>query len=143
LDAARETYQRLKREGAGHGAVRTAECVVFGAEEVVTLAKAQADGRLLSVQMSHQRAEVQVFWVGDTFLVALPGEYFVEYALEIKRRASARTFVISMANGELQGYITTPEAIGYEANLSLFTPDAGAVLVEQALELCRQEHAER
>jgi hypothetical protein len=135
LDAARETYERLKREGAGHGAVRTAECVVFGAEEVVTLAKAQADGRLRSVQLSHQRAEVQVFWVGDTFLVALPGEYFVEYALEIKRRASARAFVMSMANGELQGYITTPEAVGYEANLSLFTPDAGAVLVEEALKL--------
>ena len=134
LDAARETYQRLKREGAGHGAVRTAECVVFGAEEVVTLAKAQADGRLLSVQMSHQQTEVQVLWVGDTFLVALPGEYFVEYALEIKRRANRRTFVTSLANGELQGYITTPEAVGYEANLSLFTPDAGAVLVEEALE---------
>ena len=135
LAAAHETYLRLKREGAGHGAVRTAECVVFGAEEVVTLAKAQADGRLLPVQLSHQQAEVQVLWVNDTFLVALPGEYFVEYGLEIKRRASAHTFVISMANGELQGYITTPEAVGYEANLSLFTPDAGAVLVEQALAL--------
>lgn len=135
LNLAREVYERLKREAAGHGAVRTAECVVFGAEEVVTLARAQEDGRLLPVQASHQRAEVQVLRIGDTFLVGLPGECFVEYALEIKQRASARAFVVSMANGELQGYITTPEAVGYEANLSFFTADSGAVLVDQVLSL--------
>ena len=138
LSAAREAYERLKRDEAGHGAVRTAECVVFGAEELVTLARAQADGRLLPVQASHQRAEVQVLRVGDTFLACLPGECFVEYALEIKRRASARAFVASMANGELQGYITTPDAVGYEANLSFFTAASGAFLVDQALALCER-----
>ncbi len=136
LRGARTAYQRLRREGVGHGAVRTAECVVFGAEEAVTLARAQVDGRLLPVHVSHQRAEVQVLPVNDTFLVAFPGECFVEYALELKQRASAKTFVTSMANGELQGYITTPDAVGYEANLSLFTAASGAILVEQALALC-------
>jgi len=135
LSAARETVQRLKRDAAGHGAVRTAECAVFGAEEAITLARAQADGRLLPVQASHQHAEVQVLRVGDTFLVAFPGECFVEYALSLKQRAGARTFVTSLANGELQGYITTPEAVGYEANLSLFTAASGEHLVGQALAL--------
>jgi hypothetical protein len=40
-----------------------------------------------------------------------------------------------MANGELQGYITTPHAVGYEANLSMFTAESGALLVEAALSL--------
>jgi len=136
LRKARETYERLRREGdAGHGAVRTAECAVFGAEEVVSLARAQADGGVEPVQAAHSRAEVQALRVGDTFLIGLPGEIFVEYALEIKRRAGGRTFVSSMANGELQGYITTPDAKGYEASLSMFAPPSGAMLVEAALSL--------
>ena len=139
LSVAQKTYHRLKREAAGHGVVRTAECVVFGAEEAVTLARAQADGRLLPVQASHQHAEVQVLHVGDTYFVAFPGEFFVEYALEIKQRANPRTFVTSLANGELQGYITTPAAMGYEANLSLFTAASGAILVEKALKLITEK----
>lgn len=135
LRAARDTYERLKREHAGHGPVRTAECVVFGAEEVVTMATAQGTGVLAPIQDAHARAEVQVLRVGDAFLVGLPGECFIEYGLEIKQRASGRAFVASMANGELQGYITTPGATGYEANMSMFKPEAGAILVKTALGL--------
>jgi len=100
-----------------------------------TMAKAQATGVLAAIQEDHARAEIQVLRIGDAFLVGLPGELFVEYGLEIKQRASGRAFVASMANGELQGYITTPDAIGYEANLSMFKPGAGAILVEAALGL--------
>ena len=56
-------------------------------------------------------------------------------SMEIKERAVGRTFVVSMANGETQGYITTPEATGYEANLSMFKPESGARLVDKALSL--------
>ena len=92
-------------------------------------------GTLNPVQQFHARAEVQVLRIGNLFLVALPCECFVEYALEIKQRVAGRTFVISMANGETQGYITTPGATGYEANLSMFKPESGALLVETALSL--------
>jgi hypothetical protein len=43
--------------------------------------------------------------------------------------------VISLANGELQGYIVTPEADGYEAGFSLFSPEAGQIMVNAALDL--------
>jgi hypothetical protein len=69
-----------------------------------------------------------VFW---------PGEFFVEYALEVKAR-SPHTFVITMANGELQGYIVTPEAAArgtYEATNALFHPDSGRRIVEATLSL--------
>ena len=138
LQEARENYERLKRENAGHGPVRTAECVVFGAEEVVTMAKAQDNGALAAVQESHVRAEVQVLRVGDTFLVGWPGELFVEYALEIKKRSAGRCFVASLTNGELQGYITTPDAVGYEANLSMFKAESGTILVETAESLLNE-----
>ena len=84
---------------------------------------------------------MQVFRVGDAYLAALPGEHFVEYGLEIKRRAPGRAFVIANANGELQGYIVTPEAAaagGYEAAWALFRPESGARLVETAVGLMRE-----
>jgi outer membrane protein assembly factor BamD (BamD/ComL family) len=35
--AARRVYEKLKRENAGHGPVRTAECTTFGTEECLIL----------------------------------------------------------------------------------------------------------
>lgn len=135
LRQARENYKRLKSKNAGHGPVRTAECTVFGAEEVVTMAKLQNAGILAEKQAEYAKAEIQILQIGDTCIVGIPGECFVEYSLDIKKRAAKNTFVASLANGELQGYITTPEAVGYEANLSMFKPESGAIMVEMALEL--------
>lgn len=134
LRTAVETYERLRRQNAPHGPTRTAECAVFGAEEKLTLARAQADGHLEALLGAYNPVEVQVLRLGDAYLVGFPGESFVEYALAVKR-ACPRAFVISLANGELQGYIPTPEATGYEAALSLFEPASGDRLVAAALEL--------
>jgi len=138
LQKARDHYQQLKRTGAPHGPVRTAECAVFGAGNALTLARAQETGEVKKRQKEYECAEVQVFRIGNLFLVGLPGEQFVEYALEVKRRAPAKAFVISLANGELQGYIVTPEAAaasGYEADWALFRPESGARMVEAAIGL--------
>jgi hypothetical protein len=56
-------------------------------------------------------------------LVGLPGEWFTEYALEIKHRWPGRAFVVTLVNGHLQGYITTAEVAavgGYEALSAVF-----------------------
>lgn len=135
LDRVVERYNRLKRENAGHGPIRTAECETFGAEEKVALAKAQESGELARFRSEHAPAEVQVLRIGDTFIAALPGECFVDYGLRIKQHAPGRAFVVSMANGELQGYITTPGARGYEADLSTFGPESGSIMVDAALRL--------
>jgi neutral ceramidase len=118
--------------------VRTAECTVFGAEECLTLAHAAQDGRVAALQQAYRQAEVQVLRAGPLCLAALPGECFVEYGLDIKRQAPGRAFVIALANGELQGYISTPDATGYEARLSLFTPESGARMVEAAVRLMQE-----
>lgn len=141
LQKARTTFEQLKRENAPHGPRRTAECVVFGSEELLTLAKAQAAGRTVALQEKYRRAEVQVFRIGDAFLVAWPGEQFVEYALQLKQATAARVFAISLANGELQGYIVTPEArdgASYEAAFALFAAESGERLVATALRLVKE-----
>lgn len=141
LQQAREHHEQLKGSGASRGAVRTAECVIFGCEEALTLAQSQASGDLAKWQERYRRAEVQVLRIGELFLAALPGEQFVEYGLEIKQRAPHRTFIISLANGELQGYIVTPEAAaagGYEAAFALFRPESGRRMVNAALEMMEE-----
>jgi neutral ceramidase len=138
LERARSEFARLKSEGAPASAVRTAECTVFGAEEVLTLAHAELTGEAGGLREKYRHMEIQAFRLGDTILAAWPGEFFVEYGLEFKRRAGTRAFVVTMANGDLQGYVVTPEAEaaqGYEAQMSLFPARVGSQFVEETLAL--------
>ncbi len=138
LEEYRRQYARLQANGAPRPSVRTAECAVFGAEGTVALADANASGDLAQLLKKYAPVEVQVLRIGDVAVAGLPGECFVEYGLAIKREASRRVFVVSLVNGELQGYIVTPEAAaagGYEATNAVFAPEAGAVLVQTAVNL--------
>jgi hypothetical protein len=137
LHEARERFARLTREGAPRTAVRTAECDVFGAEETAELAVAAVDGRLSAAAKECSPAEIQVVALGPWNFVGWPGEFFVEYALEVKRRAPG-TFVITLANGELQAYIATAEADAkgyYEARNALFSHENGPRVVAETLAL--------
>ncbi|MEY4938682.1 MAG: hypothetical protein RIQ93_417 [Verrucomicrobiota bacterium] len=139
LALARTRYSELKSAGAPRQAVRTAECDVFGAEETVELSRAAIDGRLAAAIQTCMPAEIQVLQVGPWKFVAWPGEVFVEYVLELKRR-SPETFLITLANGDLQGYLVTPEAArkgGYEANNAVFSPANGARLIDATVEILK------
>ncbi|PTX94631.1 hypothetical protein DB354_12945 [Opitutus sp. ER46] len=137
LAAARARFAHLKQTGAPASMVRTAECDVFGAEETAVLARSAANGRLTAVQASRSPAEIQVISIDGYTWVGWPGEFFVEYALAL-RAAAPRTFVITLANGELQGYTVTPEAAQrgcYEASNALFAPQNGQRFVVATLAL--------
>lgn len=93
-------------------------------------------------------AEVQVIAIGDAAFVSIPGEYFVEFGLEIKRRSPFLfTYIAELANGAV-GYIPTRRAFeggGYETRLarsSKLIPAAGEQLAEVALGLLNQVHPE-
>lgn len=134
-------FEELKKSGAERAVVRTAECTLFGAEEVLTLAKAEADGEAEILRQKYREAEVQVLRIGEVFLAAWPGEFFVEHGLAAKAQCSGKLHIATMANGELQGYVVTPEAEaagGYEAQMSLFPSTTGIRFVEATLELIRQ-----
>jgi neutral ceramidase len=140
LRSCRARFASLRASGAPRPDVRTAECAVFGAEETVTLAVAQASGELDRWLDGYSPAAVQVLRAGPAALAGLPGELYVEHGLELKRRAPPGTLVAELVNGDLQGYIVTEEAVRqgtYEALLSVFEPRAGELLVEAALALLR------
>ena len=137
LEKATQKFEYLKSTKASSKETRTAECDVFGAEETLTLAKAAGDGSLEKTYESCLPAEIQVIKIGPWSFVGWQGEVFVEYPLAVKE-ANPQAFVISLANGELQGYIVTEEAAqegGYEASNGLFSYEAGQVFVDKTLEL--------
>ncbi len=140
LAKARIRFQRLREAGAARTLVRTAECDMFGAEETAELARAAVDGRLAVAVRACQPAEIQLIQLGPWRFVAWPGEFFVEYALAVKARAP-ETFVVTLANGELQGYIVTPDAAhhgSYEALNAVFSPANGNRFVEATLALLHE-----
>ena len=111
----------------------------FGAEELLFLSKKNESGSLEKAYKACMPAEIQVIKIGDWCIIAWPGEIFVEYALELKKRFD-KVAVITYANGELQGYITTKEAVDkgyYEAGNSLFSWESGVVLVDKTTELIK------
>jgi len=141
LDRARSDFEKLKCDGPSASVVRTAEYTVFGAEEELTLARAEVTGEAERLREKYRYMEIQVIRLGDTIVAAWPGEFFVEYGLEFKRRAGGRAFVVTMANGDLQGYVVTPQAEaarGYEAQMSLFAASVGFQFVEETLNLTRK-----
>ncbi|NQT60228.1 MAG: neutral/alkaline non-lysosomal ceramidase N-terminal domain-containing protein [Bacteroidetes bacterium] len=122
---------QMVEANAPHPEIRTLECDIFGAEETVTLSELSENGELDKYYDLSLPAEIQLLVVGPWKFIGWSGEIFVEYGLAIKKQFE-NTFVITMANGEFQGYIVTPEAAeegGYEASNSLFTPEAGNMLV--------------
>jgi neutral ceramidase len=137
-----ERLEALRQSRADGREIRTAECDWFGSEETLALAKAAAAKRLNAAIASIVPAEIQVMRVGPWFFVGWPGEVFVEFALTL-RASHSNCHVVSMANGELQGYLVSEEAVRgrwYEAMNSLFaSPEAGNVLVNRTLALLRAE----
>ncbi len=139
LELAAQKLAYLRQTGATRQEVRRAEVDWFGAEETLRLARLATQGKLEAVYSSCLPAEVQAMRIGPWTFVGWPGEVFVEYALAVKAQAPD-TYVISLANGELQGYIATDVAAsegGYEASNSIFAPVAGQLLVEATLDLLR------
>ncbi len=137
LRTIRSRHEALRRSGAGRAVVRTALCDVFGAEETIELARAAADGRLQAAVAERTPAEIQLLSIGRWRFIGWPGEFFVEYGLAVKAQAPD-AFVITLANGELQGYVVTPEADArgtYEARNAIFAPENGARFVSATLAL--------
>lgn len=91
-----------------------------------------------------EQLEVQVIAIGDTAIVALPGEIFTEFGRRIIAASPfASTMIVSIANGS-HGYIPTRVAFshgGYEPRFALpsrLEEDAGDKLCEAAITLLRQ-----
>ena len=102
---------------------------------------AWASGELSNAAGKCLPAEIQLIRVASTWFVAWPGEVFVAFAQRIHKEFP-RAWIITLANGELQGYLTTSEAVEkhwYEASNAIFaSPASGDILVETTSDLLRQ-----
>jgi hypothetical protein len=138
LEEARKHLQFLRRTNAPPEAVRTAECDCFGAEETLTIAEVnRTPGGLDAAYASCLPCEIQTLQIGPWTFAAWPGEFFVEYALDLKERIPD-TYVISLANGDLQGYIVTEEAAAqrrYEACNAILDHRNGPLVVDATEQL--------
>lgn len=84
--------------------------------------------------------ELQLLRIGELAVVGLPGELFVEFGLEIKRKSPFKyTIVNELCNGSATGYVSTREAYeqgGYEPRItkrSKLAVEAGEQFVQQAM----------
>lgn len=89
-------------------------------------------------------AEVQVISIGSLALVTLPGEPLTDLGVAIREHSPySQTLVLGYSNGNGVHYVGMPGEKargGYEMELgTVGTDDAGARLVELALQLLRQE----
>lgn len=134
-----ECFEYLKKTSGNPQEIRTAEVDWFGAEELLHLSTLAENGALEEVYQSCLPAEIQIIKIGNWYFAAWPGEIFVEYALELKNKVK-NIFLITLTNGELQGYIATEEAESkgyYEASNSVFHYSAGEILVRETINLLK------
>lgn len=138
----RAELERLRRGNADKRDVRTVECQLFGAEETLTFSRAQAAGLVEEVTQAVSPAEITLFCIGPWSFLFWPGEVFVEFGLEV-RSEHPDCFIVTMANGELQGYLVTEQAVRnetYEALNAIFaSPESGRLLVDRSLQLLSED----
>lgn len=126
LVAERKAIEAFEAAKAGpYIAMRNAELAMFGAQNTVGFARLVAEG----YRSPELPGEVQIIRLGDTCIVTLQGEAFVEIGLAIKAASkAAKTFVLETSNGYAPGYLYTEQAGregGYEVGTSMFASDAG------------------
>lgn len=130
--AARNRLDQLRRDHAPRTTIRTAEVDWFGAEETVTLSRAAATDQLARTVKSILPVVIQVIRVGDLQFVGWPGEVFVEFAIELRQKFP-NAHIVTVANGHLDGYLVTQQAVdqkAYESGIALFaSPQSGELLV--------------
>lgn len=129
--------EMLKKTSGNSQEIRTAEVDWFGAEELLHLSVLAESNGLDQYYQACLPAEIQIISIGPWNFVAWPGEIFVEYALELKKKTK-NAFVVTLANGELQGYIASAEANEkgfYEASNSIFDHSGGYVLVTETIQM--------
>jgi len=139
LDLSRAVLEKAQKNGASTNVQKVLQRKIRLLSANLTQAKAVQKGTL-KLKDSYD-TQVQVLQVGDLVMVAIPGELFVEYALEMRARIR-QTFNKSMilvgyANGYI-GYLVTPRGMetgGYEASVTFVEPTAGRQLAETAMGL--------
>ncbi len=120
---------------------QNANLKLLGSEDQLGYVRMQKKGIKVELLEDEAPAEIQVFRLGGTCVVGLPGELFVEFGLYIKAMAGYGMVVVNeLTNGVLPGYLYTPESLvtgGYETDTSMLGEEFGRHMVNSAIDLAR------
>ncbi len=132
---------RLQLKEYDEAALQSANEAVTGQDAALNKREYMAGIGLLraaSLGKGEITAEIAAVRIGDAAFVTIPGEYFVELGLFIKKNSHfKKTFIVELGLDCL-GYIATKEAYeqwGYEPTSSPLAPGAGEILAGEAVEL--------
>jgi hypothetical protein len=122
---------------------QNANLKLLGAEDQLSYILAMKSGEQEKLMNEDAPVEIQVIKLGETCIIGIPGEMFVEYALYLKAMAGFKTVIVqSLTNGILPGYAYTPESLvcggGYETDNSCLSEEFGIHLVNKALETVKK-----
>ena len=91
--------------------------------------------------------EIQVLQIGDTYILALPGEILVEIGLEIKKLTQPDNLVIISLGNDAIGYICHEQAYEegrYEPNPGTsLAKGSGEIMIKEAVELIGRIKADK
>jgi hypothetical protein len=142
VERTKRVWKQVKTAGAPERDVWNAELNFLGAEDTLAYVLLHERGKVLELLRDETPVEIQIIGIGDSRVVGLQGEIFVEFGMTIQYRAPfIKTFVVELANGCLPGYAATAKAHaegGYETGTSLLTARTGEWFVEAALKLLYQ-----
>ena len=117
---------------------QNANLKLLGSEDQLGYIRMQKKGIKIELLEDESPAEVQIIRLGETLIVGVPGELFVEYALYIKAMAGFGMVIVNeLSNGCLPGYVYTPESLvigGYETDTSMLGENFGKHLVDKVFE---------
>ena len=117
---------------------QNANLKLLGSEDQLGYILMKKKGLKIELLDDETPAEIQVFNLGGTGVIGIPGETFVEYGLYIKAAAGfGMTIVNELTNGCLPGYLYTAESLitgGYETDTSMLAPTFGRHLVDKVLD---------
>ena len=117
---------------------QNANLKLLGSEDQLGYILARNKGIKIKMLEDEAPAEIQVFKIGDTCVIGLPGELFVEYGLYLKAMSKYSTVIVNeLSNGCLPGYLYTPESIvtgGYETGASMLGENFGRHLIDKTLD---------
>lgn len=143
VQVAEVELERLKQFHASYVEIQSADLNLLGAKVVLGFVEMQDKKIIGPLFENEQPVEIKVVTIGDSKIVFIQGEIFVEFGLEIKKRSNnTKTFVVTLANGTTAGYVCTADtytAGGYEAGTSLFAADSGEKLVEACIKLLKKD----
>jgi hypothetical protein len=137
----KKIYEELIASKASYIEIQNANLANLGAEATLAFVLNRETGKKIKLVDEELPAEIMVIKINDACIVGLPGEFFVEFGLEIKSNSPVKnTIVIELANGCLPGYVCTEEAYaigGYETGASLLSAKAGEDFVKASLDLIK------